>query len=209
MPAGCNPIYLWESLLRKVRTRHFTNTTHSLVAIPWVYGSHCYLKEEEARRILEEWLKKLQSHEYMGVIATKSSGWRKEKPRCAVPLQSHEYMGVIATIEKRITPEMELNERSCNPMSIWESLLRFLFNLPANLLSYPRVAIPWVYGSHCYGGGHQVKTKIIFDVAIPWLYGSMPAIAEGNGNRQCQSNIFISLFCWSFLLTLPGYIPAF
>ena len=38
-------------------------------------------------------------------------------------------------------------------------------------------------------------------VAIPCSYGSMPAYAEGNGNRQCQRNTFFKGFSCSLWLS--------
>jgi len=65
----------------------------------------------------------LQSHEYMGVIATAALLDYNEILRKVAKLQSHEYMGVIATSYEACKRNHRRWRKSCNPMSIWELLL--------------------------------------------------------------------------------------
>ena len=119
-----------------------------VVAIPWVYGSYCYATGSYP----SPWgtvKRTLQSHEYMGVIAT--FVWIDEYliTQGFIELQSHEYMGVIATFGKPLRKSMKRNRKRCNPMSIWELLLQLAENLRQSVRLL-KVAIPWVYGSYCY-----------------------------------------------------------
>ena len=131
----CNPIYLWESLLLENYEDRFDRIEQKLelqshlsmgviatlfrikahrcevhcthVAIPFIYGSHCYVAVKR------------------GLFAVMG----------ALMLQSHLSMGVIATQNK------------CK--SVNDELFTGF------------VAIPFIYGSHCYLADGRMRVKVL------------------------------------------------
>ncbi len=47
IPDNCNPIFLWESLLPRVKGDKLAEAEELLIAIPFSYGSHCYERDSE------------------------------------------------------------------------------------------------------------------------------------------------------------------
>ena len=104
---------------------------------------------------------KLQSHGYMGVIFTAYNTFEMAKTTVktgvAIPFFLWESLLLLKDGEPVGMDEVEW---CCNPIYLWESLLHGYIRQKANPGIGLQVAIPFIYGSHCYGDEFSIECEI-------------------------------------------------